>query len=457
MRLPLMILSKNYNRRYLNSNLVKTTTTTEKKTTTTTTFIHHQQLPCHFSNSSCSSSSIRHNSTGTNVNPAMIMRSKKHANDGSFSLDTTTTTHDDTPTAITTSSDTGTDTDTDTNTGGSEAKIRFSKLLSQYSTNLGVSRRGIERYIHNGEVTIAGKVVRSPQLSIPLEIFQSWCRTNNNNVVKVARKSVSFPTNYSSLSMKQLEKQLLLADTTTTTDKAMLADTSTKNNAKLWIVHKVKGEVVAEHDPQNRPCLIDRLLRSGVGRSGKKKRKKHLQTSYHLKPIGRLDMNTEGLILITTCGKYAREMELPTNQLHRTYRVRVHGILSQYKLKTIAKGISIDGIKYHKMKVKTDDSNTRAGKGTNRWLTITCTQGKNRQIRNVLSHLGLTVTRLIRTSYGDYQLQTIPPGMALEVPVKSIQKQKHKGALFRQRRRREENKEDNKQEMKPPPVQWIQH
>jgi 23S rRNA pseudouridine2605 synthase len=124
--------------------------------------------------------------------------------------------------------------------------------------------------------------------------------------------------------------------------------------------------------------MLARLVRGGVGKTG--------PTRLHLKPIGRLDMSTEGLILVTNDGQYAREMELPSSKLHRTYRVRAHGILSDYKLGRIRKGITIEGIRYSPMKVHVESS--KQTKSTNKWLEVTCAEGKNRMIRNVFTHLG---------------------------------------------------------------------
>ena len=154
---------------------------------------------------------------------------------------------------------------------------------------------------------------------------------------------------------------------------------------KVWAVHKVSGELVTENDPHDRLSLMDRLKRGGVGRSSKKQ--------WHLKPIGRLDMPTEGLILVTNDGEYAREMELPSSQLHRVYRVRVHGLLTTNKLDRIRRGLVAvqdngSTIKYSPMKVSIERQKRQARSSTNTWLQVTCTEGKNRQIRNVFAALG---------------------------------------------------------------------
>jgi 23S rRNA pseudouridine2605 synthase len=297
-------------------------------------------------------------------------------------------------------------------TSTSSSGIRLSRLLSQYATNLGVSRRTAESLIRQGQVTIAGKIIQSPQYLVdPQDLGDT-----NSRVVKVHGKGIQI----------DLEQ----------------------NNEKpiVYAVHKLAGEMVAERDPHGRPSLIERLQRGGVGRLGKNQQ-------FHLKPIGRLDMPTEGLILLTNDGEYAREMELPKNQIHRVYRARIHGELTPSKLERIRKGgvRSSDGVRYGPMKISVERNHTRS---TNTWVQLTTSEGKNRMIRNLFSALGgaygllppscfihghhvpdrftlpsyvATVTRLIRIGYGDYTLQTIPPGMAIEVPYKPLLSHKAKG------------------------------
>mmetsp|Transcript_915 Transcript_915/g.1303 ORF Transcript_915/g.1303 Transcript_915/m.1303 type:complete len:290 (+) Transcript_915:2-871(+) len=288
-----------------------------------------------------------------------------------------------------------------------------------------MSRREAERLIRAGSVTISGKVVTDPTLLLSFQDASHQIKVDGQRVVLQGDESSG---GSSDGSIQQ-------------------------NPTKVWLVHKLNGEVVAENDPYKRQSMIDRLVRGGVGhRKGR--------SNWHLKPIGRLDMSTEGLILVTNDGKYAREMELPSNKVHRTYRVRVHGILTPRKLKAIRVGSVVkNNTRYPPMKVELERVHKGKQSSTNIWMRITCTQGKNRQIRNVMEQLGLKVTRLIRVSVGDYQLQTIPPGMAIEVPVKAIADQKRKGSLFSrnsknkfQRRVREENVEPV-----APPVEWVRN
>jgi 23S rRNA pseudouridine2605 synthase len=224
--------------------------------------------------------------------------------------------------------------------------------------SLSISRRQIERLIHNGEVTIAGKVVRTPHLLVSSDVINS-----TTPLIKVQGKPVLFDNKKDSNSNKQ--------------------SASTTTIPKVWAVHKISGELVTENDPHDRISLMDRLKRGGVGRSSKKQ--------WHLKPIGRLDMPTEGLILVTNDGDYAREMELPSSKLHRVYRVRVHGLLTTNKLDRIRRGfVQYNGIKYSPMKVSIERPRRETRSSTNTWLQVTCTEGKNRQIRNVFAAVGGT-------------------------------------------------------------------
>ncbi|EEC47722.1 predicted protein [Phaeodactylum tricornutum CCAP 1055/1] len=295
--------------------------------------------------------------------------------------------------------------------------VRLSKVLSLHTENLVISRREAERMIRSGDVTLAGNVLTSPMMMLKEEDLNDGALKVNGKVVNL--RSSKGP-------------------------RSVAGEENSVHKTRVWIAHKLPGEIVADNDPYDRPSLLQRLIRGGVGKVGK--------TRLHLKSVGRLDMNTEGLILVTNDGKYAREMELPSNKLHRTYRVRVHGLLTDHKLARIRKGVTVEGIRYPPMRIIPES--TRQSQSTNKWLKVTCTEGKNRQIRNVFKYLGLTVTRLIRISYGDYRLQTIPPGMAIEVPAKHIENQKHRGRLIRPTKpapKRSDEAESSKA------VQWVRH
>lgn len=226
-------------------------------------------------------------------------------------------------------------------------KARLSKILSTYAKNIAISRREAERMIKSGQVTVAGKTLASTTAILNISDLR-------NGALCLDGKSIQIKS------------------------PGEIKYESENVTTRVWAVHKLFGELVTESDPHDRPSLIQRLERGGVGKAGK--------TRMHLKPIGRLDMPTEGLILVTNDGDYAREMELPRNQLHRTYRVKVHGLVTNHKLERIQKGLTIDGVRYPPMKVALE--NPRKAPSTNRWLTMTCTQGKNRQVRNVLKYLG---------------------------------------------------------------------
>jgi 23S rRNA pseudouridine2605 synthase len=272
---------------------------------------------------------------------------------------------------------------TATATTPTDNHVRLSKLLSQHTQSLAISRREAERLIKMGDVTVAGQTITSPHFLVNWDDVLPNIQTPG--IVKVHGKGVRLtPPKHKHNNENNNNNN---------------NDATNRDDRRIWIVHKLKGEVVAEFDPQGRPAMMERLIRSGVGKLGKNQRS-------HVKPIGRLDMMTEGLILVTTCGQYAREMELPYHKFHRTYRVRVHGPLTKYKIQTIQRGISIrkasgkDGegdtvntghaTRYAPMKVDFDvaKGRKRPGTSTNSWITITCTEGKNRQIRNVLQHLG---------------------------------------------------------------------
>eukprot|EP00523_Entomoneis_sp_CCMP467_P015818 CAMPEP_0168785654 /NCGR_PEP_ID=MMETSP0725-20121227/10864_1 /TAXON_ID=265536 /ORGANISM="Amphiprora sp., Strain CCMP467" /LENGTH=514 /DNA_ID=CAMNT_0008835771 /DNA_START=392 /DNA_END=1933 /DNA_ORIENTATION=- len=307
-------------------------------------------------------------------------------------------------------------------------KIRLSKLLSSYATNLTLSRNRAEKLIEAGEVTLAGEPVTLPFLSFALSEVA-------NGVVKLQGKAVVFQENYHHHQQQQKQNNKT-KDKKQSDEREQNATTANaKQNqqfrTRVWMVHKLSGEVVAEDDPHDRPSMIHRLYRGAVGYNRKQKKREHL------KPIGRLDMTTEGLILVTNDGEYARQLELPRHQVHRTYRVRAHGLLAPYKLDRMRSGLTIAGVHYHGMKVTVEhvggkrNKKSRSGSApTNQWVRVTCSEGKNRMIRNVFQHLGLNVTRLIRISFGDYHLQRLPPGMAVEMPPIAVDEHKRRGPLL---------------------------
>jgi 23S rRNA pseudouridine2605 synthase len=164
--------------------------------------------------------------------------------------------------------------------------------------------------------------------------------------------------------------------------------------ARLFRYHKPAGLLTAARDPKGRPTIYDRLPQ-GLPR---------------LMPVGRLDMNTEGLLLLTTDGELKRQLELPSSGVERSYRARAFGDISQQQLEELIQGVEIDGIRYGAI-----DANLERRTGRNQWIEMRLTEGKNREVRRVLEHLGLQVSRLIRTAYGPFPLGDLPAGAVDEV------------------------------------------
>jgi 23S rRNA pseudouridine2605 synthase len=164
--------------------------------------------------------------------------------------------------------------------------------------------------------------------------------------------------------------------------------------ARLFLYHKPPGLLVTERDPAGRPTIYDRLPKDLP----------------RLVPVGRLDLATEGLLLLTTDGGLKRTLELPATGVERAYRARAYGEISQARLEELIEGIEIDGIRYGPI-----DANLERRTGANVWIELVLTEGKNREVRNVLDHLGLQVSRLIRTRYGPFVLGDLPAGGVGEV------------------------------------------
>ncbi|TCM39964.1 23S rRNA pseudouridine2605 synthase [Novosphingobium sp. ST904] len=172
---------------------------------------------------------------------------------------------------------------------------------------------------------------------------------------------------------------------------------------RLFVFHKPAGLLTAERDPIGRPTIYTALRNALPEGSGR------------VMPIGRLDLNTEGLLLLTNDGEFKRQLELPATGVPRTYRARTFGDISQDQLEDLIEGIEIEGVVYGKI-----DANMERRTGRNQWIEMTLTEGKNREVRRVLEHLGLQVSRLIRTSYGPFRLLDLPKGMAFEVAPRDL-------------------------------------
>ncbi len=226
---------------------------------------------------------------------------------------------------------------------------RIAKLLARAGI---ASRREVERMIAEGRVKIGDELVTTPATVLP-----------NLRGVTVDGQPVKAP-----------------------------------DPARLFAFHKPAGLITAERDPAGRPTIYTALrnaLPPGTPR---------------VMPVGRLDFNTEGLLLMTNDGELKRAMELPSSGIPRTYRARTFGDITQSQLEDLIEGITIDGIHYGKI-----DANMERSTGRNQWIELTLTEGKNREVRRVLEHLGLEVSRLLRTSYGPFQLLDLPRGAAVEI------------------------------------------
>ena len=210
------------------------------------------------------------------------------------------------------------------------------------------SRREIERMIAEGRIAIGGKVVETPATLL-----------TSLHGVTVDGKPVKAPA-----------------------------------PARLFRYHKPAGLLTTERDPKGRPTIYDRLP-AGLPR---------------VMPVGRLDLNTEGLLLLTTDGELKRQLELPSSGVERTYRARVFGEISQERLEDLIQGVEIEGIRYGSI-----DANLERRTGRIAWIELRLTEGKNREVRRVLEHLGLQVSRLLRTAYGPFPLADLPVGAVDEV------------------------------------------
>src|SRR5579862_1862220 len=171
---------------------------------------------------------------------------------------------------------------------------------------------------------------------------------------------------------------------------------------RLFLYHKPRGLLTTHADPRGRPTIFQKLP----------------PDLPRLISVGRLDFNTEGLLLLTNDGALARVLELPATGWLRRYRVRVHGAVTQAQLDAMRGGITISGIRYGSI-----EANIDRVQGSNLWLTFAIREGKNREVRNVLGHLGLTVTRLIRVSFGPFQLGELEEGEVEEVRTRVLREQ----------------------------------
>ncbi|RKE70983.1 pseudouridine synthase [Pseudorhodoplanes sinuspersici] len=175
-----------------------------------------------------------------------------------------------------------------------------------------------------------------------------------------------------------------------------------RERTRLFLYNKPRGLVTTHADPEKRPTIFEKLPK-GLPR---------------LVSVGRLDLNTEGLLLLTNDGGLARALELPQTGWLRRYRVRAHGAILQPQLDALRKGVTVNGIRYGAIEATVDRL-----QGANVWLTFAIREGKNREVRNVLEHLGMKVNRLIRVSFGPFQLGDLKEGAVEEIRTRHLREQ----------------------------------
>jgi len=164
--------------------------------------------------------------------------------------------------------------------------------------------------------------------------------------------------------------------------------------ARLYRFYKPAGVLTAANDPKGRATIYDRLP-DGLPR---------------LLPVGRLDVHTEGLLLMTNDGGLKRQLELPSSGVSRVYRARAFGDVTQDQLEELAEGVTIEGVRYGSI-----DANMERRTGRNCWIEMRLTEGKNREVRRVLEYLGMQVSRLIRIAYGPFTVEGLAPGAVAEI------------------------------------------
>ena len=237
------------------------------------------------------------------------------------------------------------------------SEVRAGQRIAKVMARAGVcSRRDAEAWIAEGRVSVNGKVLDSPAFNV-----------SEADDVRVDGKPLAAP-----------------------------------ERTRLFLFHKPRGLVTTARDPEGRQTVFA-VLPPDLPR---------------LVAIGRLDINTEGLMLLTNDGGLARVLELPSTGWLRRYRVRAHGIIDQAALDRLAGGVTIDGVDYLGVEATLDRE-----QGSNAWLTLGLREGKNREIKKILEHLGLAVNRLIRVSFGPFELGDLPEGEVMEVRTRVLRDQ----------------------------------
>ena len=218
------------------------------------------------------------------------------------------------------------------------------------------SRRDAERWIAEGRVAVNGKRLESPAINV-----------DATDIIAVDGKPIP-----------------------------------AREPTRLFRYHKPRGLIVAARDPRGRPTVFDNLP-AALPR---------------VVSVGRLDIDSEGLLLLTNDGELKRRLELPATGWARRYRVRVHGAVDPATLARLANGITIAGIRYGPVRAALERRH-----GGNAWIAMSLTEGKNREVRRICEHLGWPVSRLIRVAYGPFQIGSLAPGAVEEVPGKVLREQ----------------------------------
>ena len=202
------------------------------------------------------------------------------------------------------------------------------------------------------------------------------------------------------------QKLLTPAFTVSETDEIVVDGNPLKATPKvrMWCYHKPTGLLTTFKDPAKRPTVFDNLPKSMP----------------RVVSVGRLDLNSEGLLLLTTSGEVARSIELPSRGWKRQYRVRIHGKITPEMIAKEQKGMTVNGIHYAPCQIEVEENQSG---GQNQWIKITLTEGKNREIRKMMESFSLQVSRLIRIAYGPFQLGNLPKGEVREIPYKVIKEQ----------------------------------
>ncbi|MFC3173452.1 pseudouridine synthase [Novosphingobium bradum] len=247
-------------------------------------------------------------------------------------------------------------TDSPTDPTGARTGERIAKLLARAGV---ASRREVERLIAEGRVRLNDEVVTTPATVLP-----------DLRGITVDGRPVRAP-----------------------------------EATRLFLFHKPSGLITAERDPNGKPTIYA-ALRNALP-----------QGTPRVMPVGRLDLNTEGLLLLTNDGELKRALELPASGVPRTYRARTFGDITQSRLEDLIEGVQIGDIRYGAI-----DANMERRTGRNQWIELTLAEGKNREVRRVLEFLGLEVSRLLRTAYGPFHLGDLPRGSAWEVPQAVVER-----------------------------------